>query len=658
VCAARSGIGSAVQWPPMPNPRTYESWGGPAVKIVLPKRSYLYHLQTIAIGSAYVESLTGYIARLAEAHSVATGALLALELRRRVSPSPGAASREQKRPLNSSFIYDAHILNGLGECPRQWVHVLESLTGHVSLHSLTMLNWGQIISNCDLLSRVRAWCPHCYDSWRGANQPIYEPLLWNICAVTVCSIHGRPLERCCPHCKRESPLLTSKARPGYCYRCRGWLGAPVQPEATAYGDAAESHLTKAVGELLARGATLQCAPSGAYFKENLISCIRSLAGGNQSAFSRATGVSLDALTHWLTPNTTFRLRPFLRMCSELRITPARILTEPIPADDPEWSGARDLFARRRLSVCSPRPASQVQRALEEALNSATPISLAQVAQQLGYQRVHTLRRRCPALCDEIQKKHGNIGSAAPRRGERYSNPTPEMAREALKRAIREAPRSLMAVCKQIGYRNLSSLYHRFPELCRVLVAKNRAWREQKDQSVGDLIAKALDEQPVPTLKELARRLGHHSHVLRSRFPELCAALVARQPERKRLEREHIGKKPEAALEQDPAPPMQVVAHSVGRNQHHLRVIFPDLYGKIKHRFVEYQKTVRSQRRVEFLAQVRRAVIELCERGINPSRKRVMSAIENPSMRWTQVLDRYIVQTLREMEAESCTRPGK
>jgi hypothetical protein len=579
VSAVPSGTGLVVQWPPMPDPVIYESWGDLNPRGTLPKRSYLYRLQPIAVGSVYVESLTGYVARLAEAHSVATGALMALELRPRVSPDSWVAAKQQRSFQNSSFIYDAHILNGLGESPRQWTGMLEALTGQDSLHTLTMLNWGQVISNCDLLRRVRAWCPHCYGSWRNTNQPIYEPLLWNICAVTVCLNHRRPLARCCPHCKRESPLLTSKARPGYCYRCRGWLGAPVQNELAEYADAGELHI-------------------------------------------------------------------------------ARILTERIPAGDREWSGARDLLAQRSSGVCSLRPASQVRRALEEALNSVIPVSLAHVAQQLGYRRVHTLRRRYPELCDEIQKKHDNIGSAAPRRGERYAHPTPEMAREALERAVRDSPRqSLIAICKEIGYRNVSSLYHRFPELCRALVTKNRAWREQKDQRVGALITKALDEQPVPTLKEMARRIGHYPHLLRSRFPELCAALVAQLPERKRLQRERIRKQLEDALQQNPAPPMQVVAQSVGRNQHHLGVIFPDLYRKIKRRYVEHQKTVRAQRRVQFLAQVRKAVIELCERGINPSRKHVMSTIENPSMKCTQVLDRYIAQTLREMEAESRTHPS-
>lgn len=637
----------------MPDPVIYESWGDLNLKDTLPKRSYLYHLQPIAVGSGHVESLTGYIARLSEAHSVATGALLALELRPRVSSAPGVAPRKQEKVQNSSFIYDAHILNGLGESPRQWVRVLEALTSQDSLHSLTMLNWGQIISNCNLLRRVRTWCPHCYDSWRSTNRPIYEPLLWHICAVTVCAIHGRPLERCCPHCKRDSPLLTPKARPGYCYRCRGWLGLAVRPELAEHAGAAELHIANAVGELLAIGSAIQGAPSRAYFKENLMCCIGDLAGGNQSAFSRATGVSLDALTHWLAPHTTFRLRPFLRMCSELGITPARILTQRIPADDREWAG--DLFARRKSCIRSLRPASQVRRALEKALSSAIPTSLAQVAQQLGYQRIHTLRHRYRELCDEIEKKHGHIDRAAPRRCERCAHPTPDMAREALERAVRDSPRrSLMAICKELGYRNVSSLYHRFPELCRALVAKNRAWREQEDQRVQDAFKKVLDAEPVPTLKELSARLGHHPDVLRSRFPELCAALVARLPERRRLERERIRKKLEDALEQNPAPPMQVVAESLRRNQAHLRILFPDAYQKITRRYVEHQKIVRSQRRVEFLAQVRKAVMELCKRGINPSRKHVMSAIENPSMKCTKILDRHIAQSLHEMEAESHT----
>jgi len=46
----------------------YEEWD---VSIPpLPSRSRLYRLEPIGIGTPYVESLTGYIARLAETHCI------------------------------------------------------------------------------------------------------------------------------------------------------------------------------------------------------------------------------------------------------------------------------------------------------------------------------------------------------------------------------------------------------------------------------------------------------------------------------------------------------------------------------------------------------------------------------------------------------------
>jgi hypothetical protein len=42
----------------------------------LPPRSRLYALEPIGIGTAFVESLSGYVARLAEAHSVSAGDLV------------------------------------------------------------------------------------------------------------------------------------------------------------------------------------------------------------------------------------------------------------------------------------------------------------------------------------------------------------------------------------------------------------------------------------------------------------------------------------------------------------------------------------------------------------------------------------------------------
>jgi hypothetical protein len=46
----------------------------------LPKRSRLYHLPPVGVGTPFVESLTSYIARLAKSHSVLPGILLSKEI--------------------------------------------------------------------------------------------------------------------------------------------------------------------------------------------------------------------------------------------------------------------------------------------------------------------------------------------------------------------------------------------------------------------------------------------------------------------------------------------------------------------------------------------------------------------------------------------------
>lgn len=157
---------------------TYESWNCD-VAVPIPKRSYLYHLRPIGVGATHVESLTGYIARLAEAHNVPAGVLLTRELLPHIRQQSHSAKQRPPAP-NYTFIYDAHMLNGLSNCPRNWVRALETLTGQTSLHVLTMLSWGQVISHLHLIRRRRAWCPYCFDCWRNANLPVYEPLIWAI----------------------------------------------------------------------------------------------------------------------------------------------------------------------------------------------------------------------------------------------------------------------------------------------------------------------------------------------------------------------------------------------------------------------------------------------------------------------------------------------
>ena len=104
-------------------------------------RSYLYSLPPIGIGTAAVESLTGYITRLAAAHAIETGVLVNHELLPRVPCTKGSSAGHLPSKLPTCFFLSAFPLNGIGERTRLWVSVLEQLTCVDRLDLLTFLPW-------------------------------------------------------------------------------------------------------------------------------------------------------------------------------------------------------------------------------------------------------------------------------------------------------------------------------------------------------------------------------------------------------------------------------------------------------------------------------------------------------------------------------------
>ena len=85
---------------------TYPSWDC-ALPGTLAERSYLYHLPPFGIGTMLVESLTGYIARLAEAHHVPTGVLLTREIHPQLRRQSKDAAQQGIVKPNYSFIYES-----------------------------------------------------------------------------------------------------------------------------------------------------------------------------------------------------------------------------------------------------------------------------------------------------------------------------------------------------------------------------------------------------------------------------------------------------------------------------------------------------------------------------------------------------------------------
>ena len=40
--------------------------------------------------------------------------------------------------------------------------------------ALTLLPFRNFLSSRELLHKTKAWCPNCYEEWKGSKKPIYE----------------------------------------------------------------------------------------------------------------------------------------------------------------------------------------------------------------------------------------------------------------------------------------------------------------------------------------------------------------------------------------------------------------------------------------------------------------------------------------------------
>lgn len=189
------------------------------------RRSILYYLEPIGVGTIDCESLTSYLIRLAEVHCVTLEKLI----KHKIYPTfwgHDDLRTSDKGILGRTFKNHSYIklLNFSGWYTSKLIESLEFLTERTDLTSLTMMHWHELITHVYLVRGIRAWCPLCYNYWRQKQLPIYEPLLWSFEPVTICFHHHYPLITQCPNCNQRLSILSANSRLGYCNHCGEWLG--------------------------------------------------------------------------------------------------------------------------------------------------------------------------------------------------------------------------------------------------------------------------------------------------------------------------------------------------------------------------------------------------------------------------------------------------
>ncbi|MBI4320947.1 MAG: TniQ family protein [Chloroflexi bacterium] len=391
---------------------TYQLWD--LTRPAIPPRSRLYHLEPVGIGTPYVESLTGYIARLAQVHGVTTRKLVTSELLPLLQPSHPLGVRGYE--ANNFWTRDNRFLNGTGSLARGTVRALETLTLRGELRFLTMLTWATVLSTMGLIRRNRAWCPACYEEWHRAGQIVYEPLLWSLAPVAACLRHHRRLRQSCQYDSYQQPSLplTSRSRPGHCGRCGRWLGISPEEEAVS-GEAltedelrSQAWIVQALGELLVAAPRLPAPPERRWVAQAITACAEQTSGGRAKGMARKLGLKANTLLDWRSGLKTPCLWLLLSLCHRLGVTPLQILTNDVRVLAPVVANVPELEQPLRRSMAGRKPldVAEAQRALEAVLadDEFPPPSIREVADRLG--RPDTLlRHRLPELCRPISARH-------------------------------------------------------------------------------------------------------------------------------------------------------------------------------------------------------------------------------------------------------------
>jgi TniQ protein len=560
----------------------FDSWD--MMPVSIPARSRLHSIEPIGIGTPFVESLTGYMIRLAASHAVRVSDLIEHELRMSI-------------PYFHAPAGIPNAINGVNEGARNWVSALETFTLRDNLQLLTLLPFASLLATPFLIRQERAWCPRCYESQTAQGLDVYEQLVWCLQSVVVCPLHKTPLETSCPACHRGLRPLCAVSRPGFCSRCHQWLGFPQPSMQETLPTDYQAWVAQQFGQLLEIAPHAQ--PVG---KENiqkiLVRYVGSFSEGNRTAVAESAGCRRSSFYNWYNGASTARVDLLLRMCHELRIPLTSLVTGTVAEPEAAARGETAMQARRRRGVAPQRTPEQIKEVLRLATKEQPAPSIREVAERLGYSTPTQLYGADKDICKVIVRNFNKSGRSHWWRRRGAKSVDESAIQKALEESLsREIPVPVYRSAKAFGFETHSPLTARFPDLCRAIQAKRVAVKLARRSRVGPALKAALNEDPPPPLEQVASRLGYATgHSIRAWEPRLCARLIARRRGFAEQSKKALKKRLKAMLKENPPPSLREVHARLGITQAISYGSFPEVHRAIAARHREFQRRAKSAKR--------------------------------------------------------------
>lgn len=624
-----------------------ESWS--VLPIATMRCTRLYPLEPMAYRTPEVEALSSFIAELADRHCVSVNDLVSRELvslMRPVVPESALPYHSRTQPLQIKFA-GWQMINAGGGLASRAVLALEQATGVTHLDHLTMLPLGGYIAP-RMISPKRKWCSLCLNAFRKEGRP-FEPLIWSISTVSACFAHRIPLELTCPKCGGSSAPLHRFSRAGFCSRCGEWLGSDSDE---VFGQFEPDHpMVKAAvltSELVGNLPNIPPFQGQNNVQRNLRRLIELTVDGNQKAFFSACGLPKQYQVLTLKLPT---LKMLVAVAVRLNIPLAFFFNSDFDQCDTICRSVADRLDQTVLNCLRSR--KKIISLLRTAFNASPPVSLNDVARELGYRSTIPLYRADRALACSICSRFLDYSRTPVEKTQKMPRPSSDAIREALKRALLEhEPPSVTAVAKRLGFFNPHALVGNHRELCDALLGKRDQYREAQLKRLEAKLISALKENPAPSLGELIKRCGLKTNdKISVPFPKLAAELIQKRKDQ-RLERLASTRESIEELLRRPEVRWNQVLEITGLSRGSIAKNFSDLMVRINGK----NKDTMQAKRIEAFniakEKIRLIVKELELAGVQPSIKVVCRAIPTD-----QHYGRGIVEkTLRILDSEAAVGP--
>jgi hypothetical protein len=353
------------------------------------------------------------------------------------------------------------------------------------------------------------------------------------------------------------------------------------------------------------------------------------------------------LRSWLEGSCVLRLGKLVQAATSLDVPASSFLTATPPSSSDVERAKEAVALDHRPFISSSRQVIEIRQALLAALADEVAPTLSDVARRLGFKGNFKLYHADPALCRQIVQRHLK---AAP--GRRKIILAPALIKETLTHAIQSSsPKSLEQIARDLGYASSGSLRSKFPDLCAAVSKKVVDNTQLHYAKMRHYLEDALKKNPAPTLEEVARSLGCANNTLQTHEPELSSQLLARHRRQLEERKTALMKEAEAALAEVPPSSVRQLCIRLDVNAVTMLRYCPSTMKQIAEQHRLYVANETTQRQEAFLSSVLRIANDLVGQNIYPSLPRIVERLpEGHASDWRST--RRVVRETQRMLAST------